>query len=1135
MFARPASVGTPRLNALLLTLTAVMFANTNIHAAVDVPQLSVPETDYGDAAGYGDAGHQQSGLLETVVASGVGDAWQTVSLRTVYDSPVIVCTRELDNAGLTEAGVRVNNRTNNSFDVRLQVPSDQPGSAASDVYCLVAEEGDYDLTAVGGPKFEARTTEATETNGFELFFGWDSADTVNITPALAQTYTSPVVLGQVMSFNDSRYSQFWTHDCTDRANPPTGAAICVGKHVGKNDDLTVRNNETLGYMVFESASGTINERNWVAAVGPAFVEGVDNSPPYTYGLTGNFVSGTVTQTAEIGGQGGFAVLFGGDPLADGELDLAIDEDTTFDDRTHLAERVAYFLMETAEGILLQEPYMGFNPGDREDPQSDANALADDLNDTSVRGVGSDETGVSLALSFTPTLTLTATVRAQNPTAGDVTLCGWMDGPVVNGSFDAGEVAEEGCVAVAPGSSDQTLTWTGLPESGYTTFLRFRISSDLLTAADAVGIATDGEAEDFIVEVIPPPSPERDFGDAPEVDYGDAFHGQAPLLETREVSGSGDNWTTVNLRGDYQDPVVVCTPILSSAGDAERVIRVRNVASESFEVRAQRPGGVFVGNWQASCLVVEAGDSTLPDGRRIVAGTVESDLTSGSTLAAGWLTSQTENVSPAPAFTEPAVFGQVMSFNDTRFSAFWSNNCSARTAPPDSGGICVGKHVGEDTSGRGSETLGYIIVETTGGTIGSVAANGAAYEVFLGTDSIQGVGGTPPPYTYALSSSDYVSGVAIHAAMDGADGGWAVLLPPNAMTDPVSAGEINLAIDEDTIGDGERNHTAEQVAVWVFDRENAFVTTGPHLGVIPPDLESASQYSAGADGDDTNDTSEVSAGNDEDGVTFTYTSPGTIQASVTVNNFADTDATVCAWLDVPNLAGVADGSFDVSDLGTPGCVTVSPNTDVPQAPVLFSWNGLPTSVSYSTYARVRISTDALTAADSTGGASDGEVEDYQIVVDPTAVTLASFGLEAMPIEQFVGSEGAPVQVLLAMLASWDESQAGLLEDSSREDIAAALIDYLDPDGDGQVAQLIWETVEERGTLGYYIERRSNSGHWTRINNRMLPSLPIAPMGAQYQLLDPEADLQQVLHYRLIEQEARGSKRTYGPFVLEVPSR
>ena len=55
-------------------------------------------------------------------------------------------------------------------------------------------------------------------------------------------------------------------------------------------------------------------------------------------------------------------------------------------------------------------------------------------------------------------------------------------------------------------------------------------------------------------------------------------------------------------------------------------------------------------------------------------------------------------------------------------------------------------------------------------------------------------------------------IANQTAMDGNNGGWAALYGSN----PVSAGSINLAIDEDKANDVERNHITEQVGYIVFE-------------------------------------------------------------------------------------------------------------------------------------------------------------------------------------------------------------------------------------------------------------------------------------------------------------------------------
>ena len=99
---------------------------------------------------------------------------------------------------------------------------------------------------------------------------------------------------------------------------------------------------------------------------------------------------------------------------------------------------------------------------------------------------------------------------------------------------------------------------------------------------------------------------------------------------------------------------------------------------------------------------------------------------------------------------------------------------------------------------------------------------------------------------------------------------------------------------------------------------------------------------------------------------------------------------------------------------------------------------------------------------------------------------------------------------------------------------ALVQFLDPDGDGQVAVLHWDTLEERGTIGFYVERSdANGGGSTFINNDMLPGLINAPMGGEYMLADPIPTSGNSYQYRFIEQEASGNTREYGPYYLEMP--
>jgi hypothetical protein len=166
---------------------------------------------------------------------------------------------------------------------------------------------------------------------------------------------------------------------------------------------------------------------------------------------------------------------------------------------------------------------------------------------------------------------------------------------------------------------------------------------------------------------------------------------------------------------------------------------------------------------------------------------------------------------------------------------------------------------------------------------------------------------------------------------------------------------------------------------------------------------------------------------------------------------------------------------------------------------------------------------------------GEVEDYLIRVgNPTAVTMGDVGLEVMTVPDVlraIGADGLDTEGLLALLAAWDPALAEGLQGADRDTLLWALRDYLDPDGDGQVVLFRWETLEERGTMGFYAEREAADA-WTTINVEMLPSLLGAPMGAEYWLVDPAAQAGDAYRYRLIEVDAWGHTNTYGPFDLST---
>ncbi|QQL45499.1 cadherin domain-containing protein [Sulfuriroseicoccus oceanibius] len=278
-------------------------------------------------------------LIRTSVSAVSSSAWTTVELGKRYNSAVIVATPIYSGEHQVPVVTRIRNVERSSFELKVDRVDGLTDEVNVDVSVIVVEEGVY-TQETDGVTLEAVKFTSTVTAHDKSWVA-EAREYQN-------RYTNPVVVGQVMSANDSEWSVFWSMG-THRMKPADAANLSVGKHVGE-DANTERADETIGYIVIEAGNGTINGVAYEAALGADTVRGFGNDDmPFSYDLSGSLGSAS-TAALSISGMdhtdGAWAVLSGASPITPTALGLHLVEDQMEDDEMrHSKAQVGYLVFE----------------------------------------------------------------------------------------------------------------------------------------------------------------------------------------------------------------------------------------------------------------------------------------------------------------------------------------------------------------------------------------------------------------------------------------------------------------------------------------------------------------------------------------------------------------------------------------------------------------------------------------------------------------------------------------------------------------------------------------------------------------------------------------------------------------------
>ncbi|WP_264488694.1 Ig-like domain-containing protein [Luteolibacter arcticus] len=267
----------------------------------------------------------------------------------------------------------------------------------------------------------------------------------------------------------------------------------------------------------------------------------------------------------------------------------------------------------------------------------------------------------------------------------------------------------------------------------------------------------------------------------------------PKLVAFDGVAHGSGWTTVTLDKSYTSMVVIAQPMVG-AGSPPLATRIRNASGSSFEVRLDRLDGSATPAGVASVryLVVEEGVyNQATHGIKMEAVKFTASTTDRKSAFTG--TTRSLAYTGYDHYYIPAVFGQVMTANDNRWSAFWYD-VSANS-------VKVGKHVGEDTvTTRANETVGYIVMESGSYQFGNdqIQVGMTSYDAYAGFDLISEGGAShnfvrfPSVHSAQVSASVEVPWGASDPGLDGFV----------TMQKLAGGNSLSAYLAEDAIGDAE---------------------------------------------------------------------------------------------------------------------------------------------------------------------------------------------------------------------------------------------------------------------------------------------------------------------------------------------
>jgi hypothetical protein len=290
------------------------------------------------------------------------------------------------------------------------------------------------------------------------------------------------------------------------------------------------------------------------------------------------------------------------------------------------------------------------------------------------------------------------------------------------------------------------------------------------------------------------------------------------------------WQTITL-GQTYDVVPLVFALVNEgsghAGDTPVIIRIQNVTTNNFEMVQVEAQSIVEGpadqgphpSVNVHYVVIEAGDHTLADGTRILAGLRSTTTKQGKNVPnpRGF-----DTINFSPAFSViPVVLGMVQGTeNETStlpgaVSSPWLTQ-TIRNVGTNNFQMALERAETSAGSIGTNEDIGYLAIEAgIQSTIFDVnTCEVIDFETIRTSDTIRGWQTTCTGFNFANTYASNPNVIGSQNTRDGGDGGW-------LRRCALSISSVSLNIDEDQAQNSERAHTTERAGLAIFEKDFVF--------------------------------------------------------------------------------------------------------------------------------------------------------------------------------------------------------------------------------------------------------------------------------------------------------------------------